>query len=891
MAQQIGNKTDLERFFNNLVDGIDVTESTDWENETRMVSQNIRAALAEQMDGLRNSCDTKFLDYCNCVKSLLAVYNFGNLATADELLTEGATQSEIEKCRKNTESDKKTIKESVRKIVEHVETRGFDITPYLNTDDCMQIFGNGDDTAVTIPVTFSAATVMTTLVYFRRVCKRIGLYSNEEIGDLSDRVADTVAKILYLFANYISANSYTGWGFTLDPKQSPAVTLNDTYAVVDAISRFDDAFNQNDKIKRDQEFLDRVSKAGVALGFSGRMIDFCVNAIYRTAYNTYMRDRERVYGRSVFYTESSKRNQETVYTYNPITIEQIASSNRSSALFNPLYVAMITMYGYNEKELVIRRFMDDYSLAKQYYKQYELNEDGKKEDADAQDGGEKQTEGGLISQYAKKELRWFDDYDFEVEVKLLLEEHAPVSFDYSDNDIWDRYYNIARVFQKFVETQVPGDLMKIEEYRDYLNATKDAIDQIQIAYRKFDDTQRLGIVDTDYVMFSSLDINADPVTISKLNKANISVNYLRPLLLSAKIMIVNALIKYPQADMENMYNAIKDSKHRKTVFKKKTEKGVTQYEWLWNEDMVDLNSTARHCEAIMYDYFDYYEKYELSYKALNNLKKYYSGLISSKSVKDDGSLDAATLLADEKMNDFKRIVLNLTRKNVDEVRLVYTQRLLEKDNEIENLINMRKKDAALHEERIAELENAHAKIMAEEQAKHSAELAERQESFEIGNTVRGWIREEADRHLRNMLAHMILNNINGYQEADDFRIEYMTRGENGDEIADGKFEFARELSEKIMESYRKDKDAAEEKFGSGFKSARKMQVLFEGALDDTLKSESIKSVIRKDSMKLDVKNDEIHRMYERMRFEKRNGLDVQDRVEGYDSENDENNER
>ena len=168
---------------------------------------------------------------------------------------------------------------------------------------------------------------------------------------------------------------------------------------------------------------------------------------------------------------------------------------------------------------------------------------------------------------------------------------------------------------------------------------------MQIAYRKFDDSQRLGIVDTDYIMFSTLDLAADPITISKLNKANISANYLRPLLLSSKIMIVNALTKYPQADMGDLYAAIKDSKHRKVV--KKRGARSEDIVWLWNEDTVDMNSTARHCEAIMYDYFDYYEKYELSYKSLSNLKKYYGSLISAKTVNlADGEPDYQAFFAE-----------------------------------------------------------------------------------------------------------------------------------------------------------------------------------------------------------------------------------------------------
>lgn len=855
MAKTEEMNNELKRLLDGLVDGIDVSESTEWESETRTVSKNIREALAEQMGKLGSLSEVKFLDYCNCVKSLLAVHNYGNLDSVEQ---------------KDVDRDKKLMKDGVNTVIKHVEEIGFDITPYLNKDDCMQIFGDNDEKRIETPVTFSAATVMTTLVYFRRACKRKGLYSDEELGSLTDRIAKTVANILYGFAKFVLANGYEGWGFTLDSNQSVAVTLNDTYAVVDAISRFDDAFNQKDKIKRDQEFLDKVVSEGEALGFEGNLVDCCVNAIYRVAYNTYMRDKnkDRVYGRSIFFTETTKQNNKAVYSYNPITIEQIASSNRSSALFNPLYVAMITMYGYNEKEIVIRRFMDDYKLANQYYEAYE-----KEVDASTDNNTKKGV--GLIYKYAEKELDWYDVKNFKSDVDWITRKHEPASNDYSDNEVWKRRYDIARVFQKFVETQVSDDLMKIEEYRDYLNATKDAIDQVQVAYRKLDDSQRLGIVDTDYVMFSALDIDVDSVTISKLNKAGISVNYLRPMLLSSKIMIVNALIKYPQADMESIYNAIKESKHRKVVVKKRAVK--SDYEWLWNEDAVDMNATARHCEAIMYDYFDYYEKYELSYKALNNLKKYYGDLITAESVSDKGELIVEKLLEDKGMNDFKRVVLNLTRKNVDEVRAIYTVKLQDKNDEIERLTA-----------EIEKLKKKHTQDIADERAKHQNELAEKQVSYDIGNTVRGWIRDEADRHLREMLSYMIINNINGYQFQDDedFNLSDMMRGRNVDEIADGQFDGARELSKKIMEVYKRDEAEASKQFDDKFIAARKMQIVMEGALDDMLKSAPVKNVARNEAQNLDVRNQEIHDAYGKIKDDRIDSFDVCNEKGRKDEDND-----
>lgn len=40
---------------------------------------------------------------------------------------------------------------------------------------------------------------------------------------------------------------------------------------------------------------------------------------------------------------------------------------------------------------------------------------------------------------------------------------------------WRSYYRVARIFQKYLETYHPEELMKISDYRDYLNATNENI--------------------------------------------------------------------------------------------------------------------------------------------------------------------------------------------------------------------------------------------------------------------------------------------------------------------------------------------------------------------------------------------------------------------------------
>ncbi|MDE7464745.1 MAG: hypothetical protein K2M48_06915, partial [Clostridiales bacterium] len=428
---------------------------------------------------------------------------------------------------------------------------------------------------------------------------------------------------------------------------------------------------------------------------------------------------------------------------------------------------------------------------------------------------------------------------------------------------------------------------------------KDAIDQVQVAYRKFDDSQRLGIVDTDYMMFSALDVGPDPVIVSKLNKTNISANYLRPLLLSSKIMIVSALTRYPQSDMGTLYNAIKESKHRKVIASGAKNRAQTEKksEWLWNEDTVDMNSTARHCEAIMYDYFDYYEKYELSYKSLSNIKKYYKSLLApekkegQKSIYlENGELDFAALMADGPLGEFKRVVLDLTRQNVDKVKVVYTENLQEKDKEYQKLLRAKEDSEKDYEQRIADLKKANERELSKERKRHETELQKLKISIDIGNTVRGWIKEEADRNLRDMLSYMILNNINGRQDADDFSVGNMMRGRNNDEIADGKFKGVSELSKGIMAEYRDDTDAAEKLYGDKFRDALGMQSLLEYALDDLLKNNNVRDAVRSVAP-LEEKNVAISAWYNKWKSKRQTGVyNIEEEQEQSDDDDNESND-
>lgn len=791
-------------FMQEVINGIDVTKNAQWAAETREISKNIREALVKRIVKMENdkAGDDKFMDYCNGIKALLAIYNFGNLDTEELLVAQKATDSAIAACVQRREGDKAIIKAGIAKILKHVKTYGFDITPNLDRTACQEIFG--DDNNRVVPITISAAAVFTTLVYFRRSFKRIKLFTEEELMynglDLTKMTMETVSDIMYLFYDFAynqkTENMFMGWGVTLDRNYTKAVTLSDTYAVVDALGRFADAFTKKGD-KRDDEFINGVDECAVAKGRYVALTDRCLESTYKTAFNVYERTKG-VYGKSVFYSDCAREGDNVRYTYTKTSYEQIASSSRSSALFNPLYVAMITMYGYNDKEVVIRRFMDSPELVGIYYDKYE-----KKAEADAY----------KISDYAAQ----MDDYDgdFYAEKDLLLSKHSAMSKSYSlsvdkiggdsgeyERTSWRNYYRIARVFQKYLEDVHPDELMKISDYRDYLNATKDAIDQVQVMYRDFDNHQRLGVVDTDYAMFTALDVavtGEDTTSIAKLNKANIAVNNLRPMLLSSKVMIVNALTKYPQADMSELYNAIKESRYSVFIRRKNAEP-TRDTEWVWNEDSPDMNSTARHCEAITYDYFDYYDKYELGFRAVQSFRKDI-GNVSGKSIDlSDGSLIVNN---NGGFGQLQQLVMEITRQNVELIKKAYQKHLEDKQKEIDD----------------AKLEIEKYKQNAKQQ------FATLERSYRVGEQIRGIIKEEIVTYVKDTLAMSILNILNGNRSKSTFRLSKLLN--KPDEIVDADIEAVRSVWKDIVETC----NSSDVKSGEQAEKIKSYEEAFKGAID------------------------------------------------------------
>lgn len=641
----------------------------------------------------RDKKEDFLLDLCASVRAILVTLNFGELTSADI-----------------SESEKKKITLSLEKILAYVnnEEYGYDLSPKMSSADCQEIFG--DVSSERIFVTSTMAMVLTTLVYFRRAIKREGLFTVDEIGiELYNRIVCTIRDIISRFYKYAESNNFSGWGFTMN---SETVNLSDTYIVVEAISRYQDAFDQNDA-RRDQDFMDLVDDG---CGWSEKI----VLAMYQVGLSIYdstfdSKKKTSIYGSGAFYAEGLN------YVINDY--KQIASSNRSSSLFNPLYIAMITMYAYSDKELVIRKFMNSPKTVARYKEKYEK------------------------------------DADFNLSLDLIEKDHPIISNNFSAPE-WKEYYLQAKSFEKYIENNHRDDFSNIPEYRDYLNATKDTIEQIQMLYRKFSDAQKLGIVDTDYVIYRNEDINTDAVYLSKLNKASIPTAYLRPLLLSSKVMIVNALLKYPQADMQSLYNDIINSTNKT---RDKKTKNLT-VRWLWNESEIDLLATVRNVESIAYDYCDYYENYESGFLAFQNVQKLLKKSIVN-NLQGSEQIDFDSIQDDIEVNmkpagKLSSIIIEATKKNLDVIQNEFLNNKYKFEKSLQEMRNSTEKEIEEKDKEIDEITLNHKK-----------EISAIREDAKIADVMRMMIKEQISDYMTEMFGTISLLKLNDARTITPGRLE------------------------------------------------------------------------------------------------------------------------
>ena len=813
-----------------IINGIDQDEMTVWENKSSETSLYIRNGLVDYIKSHfsnKNAIDSNFIEYVNAIKALLVVYLFGHMVDGHRLkeLGKKSDSKEIKDADNRFINDKALIIKGVRNILNHVDEFGYDLTPFISNSDYKRMF-KSEGTNEYAPITLTAATVLTTLVYLRRAISREKLFVMEDlIVDDVDLYPEIVKKTydimlaIYKFSfSKDRKDNFIGWGFTLSYKDTKATSLDDTYAVIDALSKFDDAFNQDDKDKKDEAFIEAIN--ALANDKNNIFVAQVISSIRKTAINVYDRTKG-VFGKGVFFEDVVDDGRGPKYNYVLTNYEQIASSSRSSALFNPLYVASITLNGYLDRELVISKLMDDKELLNKIIKDYH--------------------EDHIIDFFIKKKVfknKKETDIksDFDIGLETIRNSVTGVSNDFSNYN-WTTAHDSMSALEKFLRTEHPEELSKITVYRDYLKYTRDAIEQVYMMYRDFSDSQRLGVVDTDYVLFNSLDLKItgeNEINISKLNKANIAVNSLVPLLTSSKILICNALDKFPQKDIQSLYNTIEKTRYRDTS-------GSDEYDkkWLWNEDGISMNSTCRVCEAIMYDYFDYYESYEIGVQAVANIKKNAKSYVNSM-IDDNGKF---VFKKDEEATDpFKRVVMDAVAQNVDRIKAIYDQEakdsLAKHNAEVHKLNN----DIKERDETI--------KALKEE----IQDIKTNDSTYCLGRDIKERFRNAFKDYLTELLAMSVLTKLNF--KYSDFKTKKMVSDENTFAYTMND-EGVAKLRENVIKEGKKDIDEASKKYDTLGKESEYFVSLISKALSNVFFEEDFNKVKDDTSISIEEKNEQL----------------------------------
>ena len=808
-----------------IINGIDQGEMTEWESTSSKISLSIRNGLVSYIKShfaSKSAIDSNFIEYVNAIKSLLVVYLFGHMIDGHRAKELGENPKEVDN---RFTSDKNLIIKGVKNILNHIDEFGYDLTPFISNSDYKRMF-KSEGTSEYAPITLTAATVLTTLVYLRRAISREKLFVMEDLivddVDLYPEIVKKTYEIMLAIYKFSFAKdrkeNFIGWGFTLSYRDTKAASLDDTYAVIDALSKFDDAFNQDDKDKKDEAFIEAIN--ALAKDNNNTFVAQVISSIRKTAINVYDRTKG-VFGKGVFFEDIFENGKGPSYNYVLTNYEQIASSSRSSALFNPLYVASITLNGYLDRELVISKLMDDKELLKKLLDTYN-------KDNIVKFFNEKKVFKGQKAQDI--------EFNFDIGIKTIMESANGVSKDFANYN-WTTAHDSMSALEKFLRMEHPDELSKITVYRDYLKYTRDAIEQVYMMYRDFSDSQRLGVVDTDYVLFNSLDLKItgeNEINISKLNKANIAVNSLVPLLTSSKILICNALDKFPQKDIQSLFETIK-----RTRFKETNNPDEDDNKWLWNEDGINMNATCRVCEAIMYDYFDYYESYEIGVQAVANIKKNAKSYVNSM-IDENGKF---AFKKDEEATDpFKRVIMDAVAQNVDRIKAIYDQEA--KDSLAKHNAEVHKLNSDIKER------DETIKALREE----IYDIRTKDPTYCLGRDIQEKFKAAFKDYFTELLAMSVLTKLNF--KYGDFKTTRMVnkQGEYAYTMND---EGVSKLRENIIKEGKKDIDEASKKYDALGKESEYFVDLISKALSNVFFDDNFNKVKEDESKSIEEKNEQL----------------------------------
>ena len=228
------------------------------------------------------------------------------------------------------------IKSTLYDVLNYVETKGYDLNPYIDDNINKELFHNNEhDIQYVGAMTWALSLFVSAKKALRKGLLTFNVDSEEEAkaatAKLSGRLHKQIKRIIQFFLDtHIDEVGSIGWGYA-NGCTEPSLFF--TYSVIEAYSDFED----NAVLDRDDELLDYLNE-GITKDEERLEIRYR-NLCYRVGDRTW--ETYKHYLKNHFFND-----RYTGTTVATISKEEIMNMSRSSVLFNTLYVVFILFYSY-----------------------------------------------------------------------------------------------------------------------------------------------------------------------------------------------------------------------------------------------------------------------------------------------------------------------------------------------------------------------------------------------------------------------------------------------------------------------------------------------------------------------------------------------------------------
>ena len=250
-----------------------------------------------------------------------------------------------------------------------------------------------------------------------------------------------------------------------------------------------------------------------------------------------------------------------------------------------------------------------------------------------------------------------------------------------------------------------------------------------------------------------------------------------------------------------------------------------------------MNATARCCESIEYDYFSYYEEYELGFLAMRQCRQELDKRLSVDA--EDGSL----LVSEEELkavDGFQKLVLGITRENVDSVKMQYKENLdALRNKHKEDLVAKETEKAIALQAKDVQIEEKARDILRAEEDNLKLQNLQAEENA-LGRMLKSIIDKEIAGYFKRILSAVVFERLNDEgTDVEKTQAYYQAKAkeyfdEGLDSSRDGNFDCVKEYIENKKILYKQDEEKASVEYASDAQDAKALSAMFALAFDGVL---------------------------------------------------------